>query len=57
MGKGNTMKKQTLFSFVHINGRFVVDFGITVEQYMVLTDEELADYPEHDSETDADDEL
>ncbi|MBP5605830.1 MAG: hypothetical protein J6X60_09865, partial [Ruminiclostridium sp.] len=42
------------FSYVHINGRLVVDYGTSVEQYMILSDDELADYLEHAAETDAD---
>ena len=41
------------FSYVHINGRLVVNYGTTVEQYMILTDEELADYLENGAETSA----
>lgn len=44
------------FSYVHINGRLVVDYGEYVEQYMVLTDEELAYYSEHGSFKDEDEE-
>lgn len=39
------------FSYVHINGRLVVDYGTTTEQYLILTDDELEDYLEHGSET------
>ncbi|MBR5089202.1 MAG: hypothetical protein IK093_07230 [Ruminiclostridium sp.] len=46
-------EKNNGFSYVHINGRLIVDYGTTIEQYMVLTDEELADYLAHGSETDA----
>ncbi len=41
------------FSYVHINGRLVVDYGTSVEQYMILTDEELAEYLEHEAGTGA----
>ena len=39
------------FSYVHINGRLIVDHGTSIEQYMVLTDDELADYTEHGTQT------
>lgn len=39
------------FSYTHINGRLVVDYGTSVEQYMVLTDDELADYLKHGTQT------
>ncbi len=38
------------FSYVHINGRLVVNYGTWVEQYMILTEEETADFLEHGSE-------
>ncbi len=38
------------FSYVHINGRLIVNYGTSVEQYMILTDDELADYSEHSPE-------
>ena len=47
-------EKNNGFSYVHINGRLVVNYGKTTEQYMVLTDDELADYSEHGSGTDVD---
>lgn len=34
-------EKANGFSYVHINGRLIVDYGTTIEQYMILTDEEL----------------
>ena len=39
------------FSYVHINGRLVVNYGTSIEQYMVLTDDELADYLKHAAES------
>ena len=39
------------FSYTHINGRLVVNYGTSVEQYMVLTDDELADYLKHGTQT------
>lgn len=49
-------EKSSGFSYVYIGGRLVVDEGTTIIQYMKLTDDELAYYLEHGSETDADDE-
>ncbi len=38
------------FSYVHINGRLIVNYGTSTEQYMILTDDELSDYLEQDAE-------
>ena len=48
--KEDTEKKNG-FSYTHINGRLVVDYGTSVEQYMVLTDDELANYLKHGTQT------
>ncbi len=37
-------EKANGFSYVHINGRLIVNYGTTIEQYMILTDDELAQY-------------
>ena len=47
-------EKANGFSYVHINGRLIVDFGTTVEQYMIQTDDGLEARSEHGSETDVD---
>ena len=39
------------FSYVHINGRLIVNYGTSIEQFMVLTDDELADYLKHGTQT------
>lgn len=45
-------EKNNGFSYVHINGRLIVDYGTVIEQYMVLEGDELADYLEHGPEQD-----
>ncbi len=47
-------EKNNGFSYVHINGRLIVDYGSTTEQYMILSDDELADYLEHGSDIEID---
>ena len=36
------------------NGRLIVDYGTAIEQYMILTDDELAQYLEHDPDNETD---
>ena len=47
-------EKNNGFSYVHINGRLIVDYGTTIEQYMILSDDELADYLSHGSDIEID---
>ena len=49
-------EKDNGFSYVHINGRLIVDYGATIEQYMILSDDELADYLAHGSDIEIDNE-
>ena len=40
------------FSYVHINGRLVVNYGTRVEQYLILTDKEREEYLKTEAEKD-----
>ena len=45
------MKNHCYFAISRYPYWFVVDYGTSVEQYMVLTDDELADYLKHGTQT------